>query len=189
MDYESRAVGFCLYFEPEDITAFLEEIRRLDLDYIDEVTIDKDEKTAELEFEDRSVITVNVPSNEDGEELEEKLHIHYHPGPDENNYDSAENVLEEINNKVEGSNPEIHYLTVGIILDHREIESLIPGNLTIDEYEVDGIELSEDDLVYGITETNDSVRITLSKSKVEETNMNQVKENLFESLEQFVDTP
>jgi len=185
MAVKSEGFGFCLEVESDEFEGFLKKIVNTEMDQISDIAYDKGEK-AEIEFEDTSQLSV-VPSDKDGKDI----HIHYVPGSDLENTEAGDEIKNRIEELIEGNNTDLIFFALSLRLDIATPEAI----RKVADFEEDmvpkGLELEREGKTYSLYNFHDSrdTVITIRLNNPEyQNNLEEVKQEAEEYIDNFLDT-
>lgn len=186
MSIDKKATGLQITSEIENPGKFLDRLVTKELSFYEESKHDKGD-SASLTFEGGSIAKIHTVK-ENGEPTNE-LHVHYRPGEQENNFNFSEKVLEALKDAFTGKKFSINYLTVGGITE-KNVEEILGSSANIEStYDIKGIELEQDNYLYGIAQINNEDAETRTTVRVEDPDKSdpqELKIELNQKLEEFI---
>lgn len=185
MEYEKRGVSLDLFVRgPKH--KIIESFIQSNLDYTKSMDYDRDSDYLHMTFSDESVLEIH-DANSDTDSDEEVLHLTYWPGDKEHNFDTSEELLNEIPKLLDDFEISLRGFKLGIVVSRPEEAILEYTNLESGD-EFKALAFDRGDLRYEIMEREDgSYRIFCKSENVDLEKLNEKKRKLFDNTEAVVD--
>lgn len=181
-EFYEKAVGMTIYVYEDDSGKVLDEFESWSLERIESKNVTKEEEELKLTFDDGSVLEA-LRSNTD----RNPMRINFYPGDEEDNYDTSQDLINIIDNKL--SNFEDYILrsiTVGVLTDG-EVEDIANRFEFPSDYDLTRIDFKEREVLFKIIGEEGKVRTVASYENLEpKFNLVNLKKNLMQELENFL---